>query len=433
MIRVVLGVAALMTLCESLVQAAEVEFDRASAAAAFIKVEGVGEDGKATRWTGSGVVVHPQGWVVTNRHVAPGNSRTANTIRVVFHAGTSNEQSVAAKVVLVHADRDLALLKCDRGLPLPAAEIADRCELKLTDDVTTVGFPLGARVVEDGANPSISVVTGKVSSLRRHSDGRLWWLDFAAPVAGGNSGSSLLDKRGLLNGIVTRRYEGFGRASPVEFVHELMGEAFLQVKLTKQKRKLHVHVKPKHASIRPILGYVHRHSDARSRVLLAPKGDGVLEGSIKGAVSDTELFVVTATLPGGMKIRRHVALQKKTAKTALRCTIHSVMLSRLKPNGFRWDGDDPDPFCKIYVNGLVRQKTEAVRNQRHFLKATTFDCREGDRIRVVVYDEDFAKHDWAGEIRFTATAGKEVRRATAGKIDRCDITVRPLPVRPESR
>jgi S1-C subfamily serine protease len=201
------------------------------AAAVYIKVEGIGKDNKPQSWSGSGVCILSGGWVITNEHVAPGTSGTANTIRVFFNPSTPDEFSSAAEVVATHPDRDLALLKCRVNHEPATLRLGRTEQIELTDAVQVVGFPFGDRVSEDRANPSVTIVGGTVSALRKGEGGRLHCIDVAAPVAGGNSGSALVDREGLLIGIITQKYEGFARAIPVEYVQELLGQAAFDVAL----------------------------------------------------------------------------------------------------------------------------------------------------------------------------------------------------------
>lgn len=75
-------------------------------AAVYIKVERVGPDNKPAGGFGSGFCIFP------DRHVVPGENRTAYTNRVVDSTGRPSECSGPAEVVPVHPDRDLTLLKC---------------------------------------------------------------------------------------------------------------------------------------------------------------------------------------------------------------------------------------------------------------------------------------------------------------------------------
>jgi len=412
--------------------------------AVYLEVDGVGQDNKPKRWTGTGVSVLPGGWVITNRHVAPGDSRTANTIRAFFFSGTPRQFSAPADVVAVHPDRDLALLRCGMKQEVRALNWCDSVDVALADSVWAVGFPLGSFVTAEQGQPTITLVNGRVSALRRDQQQLLQWVDVAAPVAGGSSGSALVDDPGRLVGILAQRYEGFARAVPVEYVHELLGLATLDVSFNpsiapESGGAVQLAVHPQGPAGRLRFGHAMILEDAARTSQLRASSDSGLTGvlAVPARLDGEEslpvlIRVVTDT---GYSFRRAVRLNRTAEpKTPLRATIHSVLLKLTKAKGWRWDGaDEPDPYCKIYVNGLLAAQSVVVRNQYRFLHATEFDCRNGDEVRIVVWDKDLVNDDLAGEIRFTASPELTVKHPTSGQIENCDITVRGIPPRPTKK
>lgn len=404
-------------------------------ASVYIKVEALGADGKPCARTGSGVCVAPDGLVVTNQHVI----RLANTIRVVFHAATADEYESPAEVIGVHPDRDLALLRCPAELALPWLPLGSTRDLQLTAAVRCAGFPLGGWMADGNRNPSVSISVGSVTSLRRDGDGRLCWIDVGAPVAGGNSGSPLLDEAGQLIGILTQRYESFGRATPVEYVQELLGEAALDVEFEPAVApdaggQVDVIVKPQGPVSDLVQGLVWIPDQDLRPVRLKPVGNTLTAALRVPPRQDGQLqlpIMIQVRTPDGVDWQRVCGLDRmEKPPVALRGVIDSIALQRLKPNGWRWDADAPDPFCKLYVKGLLVKQTDAVRNQYRFLTETAFDCQAGDSVRIVVFDKDLSRHDWAGEICFTAQPGLTVTRPTAGELQNCEITLRAVPLRP---
>ena len=405
-------------------------------ASVYVKVEALGNDGQPCSRTGSGVCVSPDGLVVTNQHVI----RLANIVRLVFQAGTAEEYETAAEVLAVHPDRDLALLRCRTERPAAWLPLGTTRELQLTAPVRCAGFPLGNLMAAAYRNPSVSISVGSVTSLRRDGDGRLCWIDVGAPLAGGNSGSAVLDEQTQLIGIVTQRYEGFGRATPVDHVVELLGEAALDIQFEPavapaEGGPVTLTVKPQ-GPLADLLrgqawipdldfGPIRLNPDGcmlTATLRLPPRPDG-----------GTQLpVVVRAITPDGLAWQRVVGLDwTEKPPVALRGVLDSITLQRLKPNGWRWDAvDGPDPFCKLYVNGLLVKQTDAVGDQTRFLTETAFECQAGDSVRIVVFDKDLSRHDWAGEICFTAEPGLTVTRPTAGELQDCLITLRAVPLRP---
>jgi hypothetical protein len=135
--------------------------------------------------TGSGFVVSAAGHIVTNHHVVAGCQRVA------IAPGTAE-----AAVIARDARNDLALLKAQGAAPGEAARLRTGRGVRPGDDVVVVGFPL-----REVLAPSAVVTTGTVSSLSGLGNDTAK-LQIAAPVQLGNSGGPLLDRHGLVVGVV---------------------------------------------------------------------------------------------------------------------------------------------------------------------------------------------------------------------------------------
>ena len=173
------------------------------------------------RGVGSGVLLSPDGYVITNRHVVEG----ARSIQVLLRAGDEpGGQSIlrppgdAVAAVLVGADEetDLALLKIERQ-GLPVLELADSDALRAGDLVLAFGSPLGLEQ---------SVTLGIVSSSARQltPEAPMIYIQTDASINPGNSGGALVDARGRLVGVNTLILsqsggsEGIGFAAPANIV-----------------------------------------------------------------------------------------------------------------------------------------------------------------------------------------------------------------------
>ncbi|HWS74832.1 MAG TPA: trypsin-like peptidase domain-containing protein, partial [Quisquiliibacterium sp.] len=164
--------------------------------------------------TGTGVVIHEQGIILTNLHVVAG----ARRVQVVFDDGLESE----ATVVSVQPENDLAVLKA-HTLPddLVAATLRSSGDLVPGDRVVAVGFPFGI-----GPSVSSGVVSGLEREYRSEDGervlGRL--IQFDAAANPGNSGGPLVTDEGEVVGIVTgilnpvgqRFFVGIGFAVPIE-------------------------------------------------------------------------------------------------------------------------------------------------------------------------------------------------------------------------
>jgi S1-C subfamily serine protease len=154
--------------------------------------------------TGSGVVITPDGYILTNSHVV----RSAQSVKVRFMDGASR----MAQVVGEDRATDLAVIRVDTS-GLAYAAIGDSDSLRVGQVVIAIGNPLGF---------DSTVSTGVVSALGRSlrsQDGRLIEniIQHTAPLNPGNSGGPLVNSRGQVVGINTAiiaMAQGIGFAIP---------------------------------------------------------------------------------------------------------------------------------------------------------------------------------------------------------------------------
>jgi serine protease DegQ len=162
---------------------------------------------------GSGVIVSPQGYIMTNNHVV----ETAQEIEVAFADG----RKAAASVVGTDPETDLAVIKIDMN-DAPAISFGHLDEAKVGDVVLAIGNPFGV---------GQTVTMGIVSALGRNQLGINTFENFIqtdAAINPGNSGGALIDTNGNLLGINTAIYSrtggslGIGFAIPVTTVKTVM-------------------------------------------------------------------------------------------------------------------------------------------------------------------------------------------------------------------
>ena len=162
--------------------------------------------------SGSGFIVSPDGYILTNYHVIEYAYKGNYAITVMLHDGTRYE----ASIVGVEDCNDIAVLKIDAS-GLDPVTFGDSDKLSVGDDVYAVGNPLGEL--------EFSMTTGHVSALDRlitTEDGseaiNMFQID--AAVNSGNSGGPVYNANGEVVGIVTAKYsdtgvEGLGFAIPI--------------------------------------------------------------------------------------------------------------------------------------------------------------------------------------------------------------------------
>ena len=222
--------------------------------------------------SGSGFIVSPDGYVVTNNHVVEGASR----VRVVLN----DKRELDARVVGRDPNTDIAVLKVDaRGLP--TVRLGDSDALQTGDWVLALGYPLdlgqtttAGIVSAKGRNLGIMRQTESATAPLEH------FIQTDAAINPGNSGGPLVDLQGRVVGVnsaiasPTGFYSGYGFAVPINLAKRVADDLI---------RDGVVH--------RPVLGVEIRDaSTADAEVFRLPSPDGaVVASEPKGAARDAGL------------------------------------------------------------------------------------------------------------------------------------------------
>ena len=168
--------------------------------------------------SGSGVIIRPDGYIVTNNHVVQNASKVSVTL------GDNNVYD--ATVVGTDPVTDVAILKIDAS-DLPTVPMGDSDQLRLGEWVLAIGSPLGY-------NLRSTITAGIVSAKGRSMPGNSGqfkiesFIQTDAAVNPGNSGGALVNKRGELVGINTAivsqtgSYSGYSFAVPVNIVKRVV-------------------------------------------------------------------------------------------------------------------------------------------------------------------------------------------------------------------
>jgi serine protease Do len=140
------------------------------------------------RALGSGFVIDPAGYVVTNNHVIEG----ADEIQVTFTDGTQ----LPAKLIGTDKQTDLALLKVEPTKPLTAVEFGDSDQLRVGDWVIAVGNPFGL-----GGTVSAGIISARGRDI--HAGPFDDFLQIDAAINPGNSGGPTFGLDGKVMGVNT--------------------------------------------------------------------------------------------------------------------------------------------------------------------------------------------------------------------------------------
>ncbi len=192
----------------------------------YAPVQGDDEGTVATaRGTGSGIVLDPDGYIVTNGHVVEGAQRVQ--VLLAEESGAEGgdaptrprSRTVRATVVGIDTDTDLAVVKID-AKGLPTLELADSSKLRQGQVVLACGSPMG---LEN------TVSMGVISSVSRQikPEDTMVYIQTDAPINPGNSGGALIDTDGKVVGINTfiltqsGGSEGLGFAIPSNVVRNI--------------------------------------------------------------------------------------------------------------------------------------------------------------------------------------------------------------------
>lgn len=166
---------------------------------------------------GSGVIVSPDGVIVTNNHVIEGMTE----ITVVLN----DRREYDAEVVLTDPQTDLAVLRIEAGEALPHLSFANSDALHVGDIVLAIGNPFGVgQTVTNGIISALARTAVSVSDYQ-------FFIQTDAAINPGNSGGALVDSEGRLVGVNTAIYSrsggsnGIGFAIPSRLVQQVLKTA----------------------------------------------------------------------------------------------------------------------------------------------------------------------------------------------------------------
>jgi len=151
---------------------------------------------------GSGFIIDPSGYIVTNHHVIEG----ADEITVLLHDGSSLE----AEVIGSDEKTDLAVLKVSNGGPLPSAEWGDSDKTRIGDWVIAIGNPFGL-----GGTVTAGIVSARERDIKAgpYDD----FIQTDAAINRGNSGGPMFNLDGQVIGINSVIISPYGGSAGIGF------------------------------------------------------------------------------------------------------------------------------------------------------------------------------------------------------------------------
>jgi serine protease Do len=159
--------------------------------------------------TGSGVVVDPKGYILTNLHVVDGATR----IQIKFNG---DPKDYTARLAGFDSETDLAVIKLENGKTLTPARIGNSDGVQVGDWAVAIGSPFGLQ-----ATVTAGIISAKGRDIGGPEHQLQKFIQTDAAINPGNSGGPLLDIRGQVIGINTAietetgSYQGVGFALPI--------------------------------------------------------------------------------------------------------------------------------------------------------------------------------------------------------------------------
>jgi serine protease Do len=166
---------------------------------------------------GSGFIIHPEGYAITNAHVIQGETRIRCTVFEQGELDFRRRLIEEVEIIAVNDHLDLALIKLTApgGRPFPTVYMQAYEDLEAGQDVFAIGSPLGLERTLSG---------GVIATTQRNFEG-MTYIQTTAQINPGNSGGPLFNGRGEVIGVTNMKIplgEGLGFAIPTRYVRDFI-------------------------------------------------------------------------------------------------------------------------------------------------------------------------------------------------------------------
>lgn len=318
---------------------------------------------------GSGVIVSPDGYILTASHVVEG----ADKVKVALASG---EREFEAKVIGTDPPTDVAVLKIEAKHTLPVIALADSDKLEVGDTVLAIGNPFAV---------GQTVTMGIVSGVGRNGLGITGYENFIqtdAAINPGNSGGALVDAEGRLVGINTAILSrtggnlGIGFAVPANLARNIMDRLVTEGKVT--RGYLGINIQP----LTPELAKLFHLPDESSGVMVGgvspdsaaekaglKDGDVILELNGKKVSDPASLQLLVAQTPPGTQVNLRILRSAENGKPSEKNV--AAMLAEL-----------PKEYLVTDEGGNPKQHSQSGTDALDGVEVTDLDARVRRQVEI---------------------------------------------------
>jgi serine protease Do len=166
---------------------------------------------------GSGFIIHPEGYAITNAHVIQGETKIKCTVFEQRELDFRRREIQDVEIIAVNNQLDLALIKIKHpdNKPFPTVYVQGAEDLQAGQEVFAIGAPLGLER---------TLSQGVIATTQRNFEG-MTYIQTTAQINPGNSGGPLFNSKGEVIGVTNMKIpfgEGLGFAIPARYVRDFI-------------------------------------------------------------------------------------------------------------------------------------------------------------------------------------------------------------------